>query len=568
MAYFNYNMKKPAIIFDTTIREGMQTPGGIGASLDEKIYAANLISRYADWIELGMPANPADRKDIAAIVDSLKKNQRDVGVAVLCRNNHYDIDQAVATIGHYQRSMAHLFIGTSDEHRSNRFDGKWKVEDYEKNIEDSVRYAASKSFERVMFSPEDAYRTFNENPEFFFRFVDAAINGYEEGSKSVGRKSKLILNFPDTVGASTIDEFKGMISKIKERYSDKIEISVHGHNDSSASNQQAIMCYFDGTVDVIQTTFGMLGERNGIAQTEAVIAMLNERGALDKKKYNDKMLKELVPATYAILGALGKTVPDVAQVSGRRTNVSVAGIHTEIAKNDNNTYHCYGTRYGALPELEFSVTSGAGQIIPVLQKIGIVKDKKDPAIADFVNKMKEVCNAEKRMLCETDVMYAAIHYFGNMEDPMIIEDYSVVIHRNKPVEVNVIGTYKGRKFSIEREQAGTLEAFIAGFNQVINSGNGKSLKLVNFIPEVRPRIPQEYLTWEAGSYPKVPRGLNLESDMQVSTAIKNSCPTNGDRIYYGFAKAEDSVKPIIESAIDAIVKMCAIEKWNDIVCML
>jgi 2-isopropylmalate synthase len=243
------------IIYDTTLREGMQTPGGIGGTNRERIYAANLISRYADWVEIGMPANDVDFAIIRAIGKSFKQNSREAGIAVLCRNKQLDIDRAAESIAGFPRSLAHLFIGTSEEHRKSRFGGRWETSDYESNIRDHVAMAAAKPFTRIMFSPEDSFRTFEQSPDLFFRFVDAALEGYDTS----GREEPLVLNFPDTVGKSTIEEFcHDMLDCIVPRYEGKIEISLHPHNDSGAALQQAAVAYLSGRANWLQCVFGGL----------------------------------------------------------------------------------------------------------------------------------------------------------------------------------------------------------------------------------------------------------------------------------------------------------------------
>ncbi|MBW2965847.1 hypothetical protein KY342_01945, partial [Candidatus Woesearchaeota archaeon] len=117
------------VIYDTTLREGLQTPGGIGGNLAERIYAANLIARFADWVELGMPANNVDYKIIEAVKGSFIENEREAGIAVLCRNKEFDIDRAEEVLQGYHTTLAHLFIGTSQEHRNHRFKGGWTKED-------------------------------------------------------------------------------------------------------------------------------------------------------------------------------------------------------------------------------------------------------------------------------------------------------------------------------------------------------------------------------------------------------------------------------------------------------
>src|SRR3989344_8354573 len=305
-------------LFDTTLREGFQTPGGIGASLEERVYAAALIQNYVNWVELGMPANNVDYGIIQAIRDKFLQEKYPVGIAVLARCNDMDIERSAQVMASYPQSLIHLFVGTSDEHRSHRFGGKGK-EFYIDLIRESVRKAAEKDFSRVMFSPEDSYRTFKSDPDTLLDFIGAAIEGYYRGNSSVGRQQRMVFNLPDTVGYSTISEFGKMIEQVQKRYGDVIELSVHGHNDNGMSNAQAIHMLEVHGVNWLQTTFAQLGERNGIASTDLVVKILADRGILaDPRITNAENLRMLDPTMNAILWTLGKEVP---QEHGYRPNV-------------------------------------------------------------------------------------------------------------------------------------------------------------------------------------------------------------------------------------------------------
>jgi 2-isopropylmalate synthase len=536
------------IIYDTTLREGMQTPGGIGGSLEERVYAANLISRFADYIEVGMPANPVDFGIISAVRDSFEQNGRKTGIAVLCRLRNEEIDSAAEAFRNYQKTLAHIFIGTSEEHRKWRFNGARKKEDYESGIQQTVAHAASKGFSHVMFSPEDSYRTFHESPEDFFDFVNAAIRGYGK------RSGNLILNFPDTIGMSTISEFDQMLDEIISKYGESIEISLHGHNDRGTSMQQAVEASINGKARWLQTTFGCLGERNGIAQTEAVIAALAEHGL---KKYSKADQKLLVPYTTAILGALGRTIPDEALVSGSRTNVSTAGIHTAIASKSIATYHINGEKYGAKPVMEFGPTSGAEQVLSPLRSIGFMYRKHDKKLGAFVSSLKEQCNAEKRSLTETDVLYYAIKAFGSNDEPLKNIGYAITTKKGKKAAVELTASYDGQAVSAQKEANGPVEAMVGALEEILGRQPG-SFHLVQFRPSVVPKIPAKYLAWEKGRYPEVPSGLGIGSDFRQHVGIMNG----SGRVYYGFASGEDTFQAIADACTDAVVKMAAIERWE------
>src|SRR3989344_7436506 len=170
--------KVEPIIFDTTLREGFQTPGGIGASLDERVYVTALIQRYAHWVELGMPANNVDYGIISAIRDRFLEENYDVGIAVLARCNPKDIGRSEEVMENYPNNLIHLFVGTSNQHRGARFSTPKKVEEYEELIRSSVGDAASRAtFSRVMFSPEDSYRTWDQDHKLLIDFIKAAKEG-------------------------------------------------------------------------------------------------------------------------------------------------------------------------------------------------------------------------------------------------------------------------------------------------------------------------------------------------------------------------------------------------------
>ncbi|MFX1260114.1 MAG: hypothetical protein ACFFAN_19875 [Promethearchaeota archaeon] len=539
------------IIYDTTLREGMQTPGGIGGSMEEKIFAANHIAVFADWVEIGMPANIIDYELIRSIKQSYQVNNVKTGIAVLCLNRKEDIDKAQEVIGDYKKTLAHIFIGTSEEHRKNRFGGKKSKQEYCNDIKKVLKYAAQKSFTRIMFSPEDSFRTFKESKEDFFDFVNGAISGYEEGKNKFKRDEKLVLNFPDTVGKSTILEFEQMLDEIIKRYNDKIEISVHCHNDSSASNQQAIEVFINKKANWLQTTFGGLGERNGIASTEGIIVNLAERGYLKDKPYcNKKDFSTLVLRTHAILAALGRRVPDEAIVSGSRVNISTAGIHTDLVVKDFATYHINGNKYGAKPMIEFGSTSGANQLIPVLKKIGINKIKKE--LIPFAEQLKKKCNSAKAAMSETDIMYEAIHYFYEFEDPFIVSDYCIRNQKNRRLIVLLKGIYYGKSFKEINYGSRTLETLINTIKRITGY-----IELIDFKPQVIPRIPEKYLTWKQGETPAIPDGLDICSYLKVTTQI-----TDGNDIYTGEGTTDDVFKSIIDSTINAMIKMETIKKFK------
>lgn len=546
------------IIFDTTLREGFQTPGGIGATLEERIYAAALIQNYAHWVELGMPANNVDYNIIKAIRDRFLLEGYPVGIAVLARCNELDIERSAEVMANYPWSLIHLFVGTSDEHRSHRFGGKGK-DFYSSLIQESVRKAAERSeFSRVMFSPEDSYRTFKSNPDTLLDFIFGALIGYEEGNRSVGRNERIIFNLPDTVGYSTISEFSRMIERVQKEFGENVELSLHGHNDNGMANAQAIHMFETYGVNWIQTTFGQLGERNGIASTDLVVKILADRGVLrDQRIGNIRNLQELDPRMHAILWALGREVPEE---HGYRPNVSTAGIHTDLAIRSHDTYHIRGARYGSQIQIELGPTSGSKQVMDIFDRNLFPYDKMDKLrIEAFTDKLKAEANERKFPLSETHILYKAfMEFHGKKDDGLLIDYFEEATTSRGKTQLMVRGKIDDVPFCETYEANGPVEAAGEVMLKVINSHRGYSSQIVleSFKPRPIPKLGKDYLEWKARGVPKIPQQIGEDSDLAINLSFRN-----GSGVYHGWARHENSSYAVISAVFDGIQKMYALQKW-------
>ncbi|HQE67594.1 MAG TPA: 2-isopropylmalate synthase, partial [Bacillota bacterium] len=206
-------MSKRIYIFDTTLRDGEQSPG-ISLNSSEKLKIARQLSELGvDVIEAGFPA--ASKGDYEG-VKSIAKNVRSSTIAALARAVRQDINTAWEAIEYAERPRIHTFIATSNIHMKYKL--KMKPEDVLEKAAEMVAYARNLCPE-VEFSPEDAART---DKEFLYRVIEAAINA------GAG-----VVNIPDTVGYMAPVEFGELIRSIRNNVSniDKAIISVHCHND-------------------------------------------------------------------------------------------------------------------------------------------------------------------------------------------------------------------------------------------------------------------------------------------------------------------------------------------------
>jgi 2-isopropylmalate synthase len=544
------------IVFDTTLREGFQTPGGIGGSFEERVYVAALIQQYAHWVELGMPANNVDYQIISAIRDRFLQEKYEVGIAVLARCHELDIARAAEVMANYPNSLIHLFVGTSDEHRKLRFGGRDDAF-YETLIMRSIEDSASrKEFARVMFSPEDAYRTFMQEPDRLIRFIKAAKTGYEKGNESVGRDEPMIFNLPDTVGYSTIYEFGHLIETVQQTFGDSIELSVHGHDDTGMAQAQAIDVYERYGVNWLQTTFGRLGERNGIASTDLVIKTLVNRGYLkDPRITVEANLRQLDPTTNAIMWTLGRQAPEEHL---DRVNVSTAGIHTHLAVADSDTYHIYGDRFGSETYVELGPTSGAEQVKEILHQYD--KDYEKSELLGFTDMLKKTANERKSPLSVTHMRYEAETYFhGHEDNGLQVKDYQVTTGRAGQTKLTASGFIDNIPFIETHESSGPVEVTMELLNRIINNHRGTEsrIRLQSYRPRVIPSLGSEYLEWEVGSEPQRPRQIGKDAHLAISLAF-----SNGSGTYHGWARHQNSTVAEIEAVIDGMTKMYALQKWG------
>ncbi len=549
------------IIYDTSLREGFQTPGGIGASLKERIYIAANAQRYSHWVELGMPANPVDYPIISAIKERFIQEGYPVGIAVLVRCTEGDVRKAAEVMADYKPSLVHLFVGTSDEHRKMRFGGK-DEKFYEELIAESVENAASHNeFSRVIFSPEDAYRTFMQNNERLIRFIDAARTGYINGNKKVGRNSPIIFNLPDTVGYSTIYEFGELIKAVKKTFGRSVELSVHGHNDSRMAFAQAIEVYERFGVPWLQTTFGGLGERNGIASTDDAVKLLSARGYLaDPRITSEDNLKGLDQTTKAIMWALGRQLPAEHL---ERISVSTAGIHTDLVIKDSGTYHIYGERFGSKPYVEFGATSGSKQLVDILSQHNVRFDPSDKSkLEEFVFKLKKTANETKAPITVTHILYEAYKEFEGRRDEegISVDSYEITTSSNGKTILSMKGSIEGTAFDETIESKGPVEASMELLNKVINRqrGSGEEIVLVNYEPRVIPIIGEEFLDWPVGSQPKLPTEIGKNAHLAIKVEFRN-----GHGTYQGWAQHENSTDAEIGAVIDGMAKMYSLQKWQN-----
>ncbi len=312
------NPKEMIKIFDTTLRDGEQSPGA-SMNIEEKLRVAKQLQRLnVDVIEAGFPvASEGDFEAVRSIAESIKG----VEIAALARANLKDIDRAWEALKDAKMPRIHTFIATSDIHL--KFKLRLSRDEALKKAVESVRHAKSHT-DNVEFSAEDAVRS---DKVFLSEVVEAAI---EAGATTV--------NIPDTVGYSIPAEFGDLIRYLKEnvRNIDNATISVHCHNDLGLAVANSLAAIQAGARQV-ECTINGIGERAGNASLEEIVMILRTRK--DLFNYDTRVRsKYLYPSSRLITHITGMVVQPNKAIVGANAFAHEAGIHQDGVLKEKATY--------------------------------------------------------------------------------------------------------------------------------------------------------------------------------------------------------------------------------------
>ncbi|MBE9536272.1 MAG: 2-isopropylmalate synthase [Proteobacteria bacterium] len=311
-------MKKNIKIFDTTMRDGEQSPGA-SMNMDEKVRVAHELEKLkVDIMEAGFPI--ASEGDFEA-VRKVAKAVKDAQVAGLARANMKDIDRAWEALKYGACPRIHTFIATSDIHLKHKLK-KSRDEVVEAAVA-AVKHAR-KYTDNVEFSAEDAVRS---DLDYLCRVVEAVIAA---GAKTV--------NIPDTVGYAIPSEFGKLIATLHSRVPniDEAVISVHCHNDLGLAVANSIAAIENGAGQVECTVNG-IGERAGNASLEEIVMAIRTRG--DILGYTTGIETEhLYPASRLITHITGMVVQPNKAIVGANAFAHEAGIHQDGVLKEKSTY--------------------------------------------------------------------------------------------------------------------------------------------------------------------------------------------------------------------------------------
>jgi len=312
-------MADKLIIFDTTLRDGEQSPGA-SMTKDEKLRIARQLERLkVDVIEAGFAASSnGDFEAVKAIADVIKEST----VCSLARANDRDIGRAAEALKGAARSRIHTFIATSELHMEKKL--RMTREQVLEQARLAVRFARNLTAD-VEFSPEDGYRS---DPDFLCRVLEAVI---DEGATT--------LNIPDTVGYAIPELYGNFIRQLRERVpnSDKAIWSVHCHNDLGMAVANSLAGVKLGGARQIECTINGLGERAGNCSLEEIVMAVKTR-----RDYFGLELgidaTQIVPASRMVSQTTGFVVQPNKAVVGANAFAHASGIHQDGVLKARDTY--------------------------------------------------------------------------------------------------------------------------------------------------------------------------------------------------------------------------------------
>lgn len=328
-------------LFDTTLRDGEQSPG-VNLNTQEKVEIALQLEKLGiDRIEAGFPA--ASPGDLAA-VNAVARAVRNATVIGLSRSREPDIDAVREALKGAQDPCIHLFLATSPIHRKHKL--RMEKEQVLETAEKAIRYA-KQYFDKIEFSPEDAGRT---ELDFLCEVTEMAI-----------RAGATVVNIPDTVGYMTPYEFGNIFKTLKEKVPgiESIQLSAHCHDDLGMATANALAAVLNGA-DQIEGTINGIGERAGNTALEEVALALETRSAYFEAK-TSLNLQEIARTSRLVSKLTGMVVPGNKAIVGANAFAHESGIHQDGMLKEKTTYEIISPETIGLKESKLVMGKHSGR---------------------------------------------------------------------------------------------------------------------------------------------------------------------------------------------------------------
>jgi 2-isopropylmalate synthase len=490
--------KEKLIIFDTTMRDGEQSPGA-SMTKEEKLRIARQLERMrVDVIEAGFPA--ASDGDFDA-VQAVARIIKDSTVCALARANESDVRRCGEAVRAAASPRVHTFIATSPIH----MEKKLRMEPSQV-IEQAVRAVkwAREYTDNVEFSPEDAGRS---DIDFLCRIIERVI-----------KAGATTINIPDTVGYTLPDAFGHLIRVLRERIpdSDKVVWSVHCHNDLGLAVANSLSAVLNGARQV-ECTINGLGERAGNAALEEIVMAVRTRQDIFPCETGIDAA-HIVPASRLVSGITGFPVQPNKAIVGANAFAHEAGIHQDGVLKSRDTYEIMRAQdvgWNA-NKLVLGKHSGRNAFKSRLQELGIVIESEEMLNAAFkrfkalADKKHEIFDEDLQALVTEENLEQAVNEHFKL--------LSLTAHSEtgEPPFARVVMSEDGTERRAEAQGSGPVDAAFKAIENIIKSGTELLLYSVNAI--TTGTDAQGEVTVRVAKGGRVVNGQGADTDIVVASA--------------------------------------------------
>ncbi len=438
---------KRIYIFDTTLRDGEQSPG-VSLNSDEKLAIAQQLARLGvDVIEAGFPiASPGDFSSVSRIAKEVKGPI----IAGLARTGEADIKSAYEAVKHAERPRIHTFVATSKIHMTKKL---CKTEEEVKEMVAKYVKMAKSLVDDVEFSAEDAFRS--EIPflcEVFTLAIDAGAN---------------VINIPDTVGYATPWEFGEFVKAIREGVPniDKAVISVHCHNDLGLAVANSLAAVRNGAQQVEVAVNG-IGERAGNASLEEVVmALYTRRNYLGFSTSINT--RELYRTSTMVSRLTGMRVQHNKAIVGKNAFAHEAGIHQDGVIKERTTYEIMNPEMVGISsnKLVLGKHSGRHAFKLQLEKLGF--NLNEEILEKIFNEFKALADRKSEILDEDLITLVDNEMFADSEQVYELNHMRVTLGTNITATSTIGMLVQGKPVEEAACADGPIEASYAAINKIV-----------------------------------------------------------------------------------------------------
>jgi len=490
-------MKDRLIIFDTTLRDGEQSPGA-SMTREEKMRIARQLERLrVDVIEAGFPAaSNGDFEAVRAIAGAIK----DSIVCGLARANDTDIRRAGDALKEANAGRIHTFIATSPIHmeRKLRISPDQVVEQAVKAVKLARTYR-----DDVEFSPEDAGRS---EVDFLCRILEKVI---QAGATTI--------NIPDTVGYTVPDQFGSLIETLRKRIpnADKAVWSVHCHNDLGLAVANSLSAVMHGARQV-ECTINGLGERAGNASLEEVVMAVRTRQ--DFFPCDTRIdTTQIVPASKLVSGITGFPVQPNKAIVGANAFAHESGIHQDGVIKSRETYEIMRAEdvgWGA-NKLVLGKLSGRNAFRQRLKELGTELESEEALNAAFA-RFKELADKKSEIFDED--LQALVSDEALSHDQEHFKLLSMMAHSEtgETPMANVVLAEDGAERRAEAQGSGPVDATFKAIESIVASGAELTLYSVNAVTSGTDS--QGEVTVRLRKSGRIVNGAGADTDIVVASA--------------------------------------------------